>query len=133
MSHAVLDASVLVSYYGLKSARQEAVADRLAAGDAFAAPAHLDVEVASALRRLARNNATLRDSAPAALMHLASFSIRRTSLAPLLERIWELRHNVTTYDAAYVALAERLSCPLLTCDARLAAVQGTRCDFELIG
>ncbi len=53
-------------------------------------------------------------------------------LAPMLQRMWELRDNVTAYDAAYVALAERLDGPLITCDAKLAAASGTRCTFDLI-
>jgi predicted nucleic acid-binding protein len=53
-------------------------------------------------------------------------------LAPLLERIWELRANVSPYDAAYVALAERLASPVMTCDVRLATASGTRYTFELI-
>jgi predicted nucleic acid-binding protein len=50
----------------------------------------------------------------------------------LLTRIWELRANVTTADAAYIAMAEALSVPLLTADARLTRAPGTRCEFELI-
>jgi predicted nucleic acid-binding protein len=53
-------------------------------------------------------------------------------LAPLLGRMWELRDNVTPYDAAYVALAERLDSPVLTCDVRMSKATGTRCRFDLI-
>lgn len=53
-------------------------------------------------------------------------------LAPLLQRIWELRDNLTAYDAAYVALAERLDATLITCDGKLAGASGPRCAFELI-
>lgn len=53
-------------------------------------------------------------------------------LAPLLERIWQLRANVTAYDAAFVTLAEQLSAPGITCDAKLAPAGGTRCTFDLI-
>jgi predicted nucleic acid-binding protein len=69
---------------------------------------------------------------PAALAHLAGFPIRRMPLPPLLERMWELRADVTSYDAAYVALAERLSGPLITCDAKLAKAARVRCSFDLI-
>lgn len=51
---------------------------------------------------------------------------------PLLERIWELRHNITAYDAAYVALAERLDAVLVTCDTKLVNASGTRCTFDPI-
>ncbi len=53
-------------------------------------------------------------------------------LAPLLDRMWELRANVTAYDAAYVAVAEELAAPVITCDGKLAAASGPRCEFELI-
>lgn len=53
--------------------------------------------------------------------------------APLLRRAWELRDNVTAYDACYVSLAEALGCPLLTADARLSRASGPTCDIELIG
>lgn len=69
---------------------------------------------------------------PGALRHLAGFPIQRMPLAPLLQRIWELRDNVTAYDAAYVALAERLDGALITCDAKLVGASGPRCRFELI-
>lgn len=133
MTLAVVDASVLAAFYAAgDDSRRDAVAVRLAAGDALFAPAHLDAEVVSALRRMASRNAVLRSAAPAALRHLAAFPIRRMPLAPLLERIWQLRENVTAYDAAYVALAERLEGSLVTCDGKLAAATGPQCDIELI-
>ena len=56
----------------------------------------------------------------------------KTSAGPLLERMWQLRDNVTPYDAAYVALAENLGCGLVTCDAKLTGASGTRCGFDLV-
>jgi predicted nucleic acid-binding protein len=53
-------------------------------------------------------------------------------IAPLLDRMWQLRNNITPYDGAYVALAERLDATLLTCDAKLAAASGAKCEFDLI-
>lgn len=132
MSLAVVDASVIVAFYAADDPRRDAVAARMAVGDALFAPAHLDAEVVSALRGLARPNPTLRARVPGALRHLAGFPIRRTPLAPLLQRIWELRDNLTGYDAAYVALAERLGGPLITCDGKLPGTTGTHCAFELI-
>ena len=132
MSLLVVDASVLVTFYLADDPRRADVVTRLAAGDTLFAPAHLDVEVASALRGLARAHATVARSAPRALTHLAGFPLRRMPLPPLLERIWRLRTNLTANDAAYIALAERLGCPLLTCDTKLAAAPGTRCPVELI-
>ena len=132
MSLAVVDASALVAFYAAEDPRRDTVAARLAAGDALFAPAHFDAEIVSALRGLSRPNATLRAVVPKALRHLASFPIRRMPLAPLLERMWQLRDNLTAYDAAYVALAERLDGTLITCDGKFAGASGPRCSFDVI-
>lgn len=132
MSLAVIDASVLAVFYASDDARHALVVDRLSVGDALFAPAHLDAEIVSALRGMARGNQGLDEVVPRALAHLAGFPIRRMPLPPLLERMWELRHNLTSYDAAYVALAERLDAVLITCDSRLAASSGPTCTFDLI-
>lgn len=132
MSLAVVDASVLAVFYLAEDPRRDTVVARLAAGDRLYAPAHLDAEVVSALRGLARGNPTLERVAPAALRHLAGLPVRRMPLAQLLDRMWALRANVTAYDAAYVALGEMLGAPVITCDAKLAAASGTRCAFDLL-
>jgi len=132
VSLAVVDASVLAVFYLAEDPRRDAVVARLAAGDRLYAPAHLDAEVVSALRGLARGNPTLGRVAPAALRHLAGLPVRRMPLAQLLDRMWALRANVTAYDAAYVALGEMLGAPVITCDAKLAAASGTRCAFDLL-
>jgi predicted nucleic acid-binding protein len=132
VSLAVIDACVFAVFYASDDPRRVAVAEALASGNALFAPAHLDAEVVSALRGIARVNPALARAVPAALTHLAGFPIRRMPLAPLMERMWALRNNITAYDAAYVALAERLQSPLITCDAKLAAASGPRCSFELI-
>ena len=132
MSLAVVDASVLTAFYASDDPRRELIVARLAVGDALFAPAHVDAEVVSALRGLSRSNPTLADFVPHALRHLAGFPIRRMALAPLMQRMWELRDNITPYDAAYVALAERLDAPLLTGDSKLVAATGPRCQFELV-
>ncbi|MGL4175631.1 MAG: type II toxin-antitoxin system VapC family toxin [Dermatophilaceae bacterium] len=132
MSLAVVDASVLVAFYAADDPRRPAVVERLGGGASLAAPAHLDAEVVSALRGLARNNPALSASVPAALRHLDGLPLRRLPLGPLLQRIWELRENLTAYDAAYVALAERLDAVMVTCDGKLAAAPGLECAIELI-
>ncbi len=132
MSLAVVDASVLVAFYTADDPRREAVEAQLAAGDSWLAPAHLDAEVVSALRGLARRIARVERAVPDALRHLARFPIRRMPLVPLLDRMWELRANVTPYDAAYVALAEELGASVITCDTKLTAASGPRCEFTLI-
>ncbi len=70
--------------------------------------------------------------AAAAINDLLDLPIAVYPSGPLLRRGWQLRGNVTSYDACYVALAEALTCPLLTADARLAAAPGTKCVIELI-
>lgn len=132
MSLAVIDASVLAAFYASDDVRRTAVVERLTTGNALFAPAHLDAEVVSALRGMARGNPVLDQAVPSALTHLAGFPIRRMPLASLLERMWELRGSITAYDAAYVALAERLDSPLITCDAKLATAGGPRCSFDLV-
>jgi len=132
VSLAVIDASVLAAFYAADDSRHALVAERLKVGDALFAPAHLDAEIVSALRGMARRNRVLERAVPRALTHLAGFPIRRMPLPPLLERMWELRNNVTAYDAAYIALAERLGAVLITCDARLATASGPTCTFDLI-
>jgi predicted nucleic acid-binding protein len=132
VSLAVIDASVLAVFYVAEDPRHALVVERLKVGDALFAPAQLDAEIVSALRGMARSNHGLQQVVPRALTHLAGFPIRRMPLPPLLDRMWELRHNITAYDAAYVALAERLKAVLITCDARLAAADGPKCTFDQI-
>jgi predicted nucleic acid-binding protein len=132
VSLAVVDASVLTVFYAADDPRRGAVVERLGVGDTLVAPAHLDAEVVSALRGLAFRHPPVREVVPTALRHLAGFAIRRLPLAPLLERMWELRDTVTPYDAAYIAIAERLDAPLITCDGKLSAASGPACRFELI-
>jgi len=91
----------------------------------------VDVELASTLRRDVREGRVDERRGRQALSHLAALPLRRARHLPLLPRIWELRENVTSYDAAYVALAELLDVPLLTADARLARAPGPRCAVEL--
>jgi predicted nucleic acid-binding protein len=132
VSLCVVDASVLAAFYAADDPRRTAVSAKLTAGNALYAPAHLDVEVISALRGMAKASPPLRAAVPGALRHLAALALRRIPLAGLLDRMWELRDNLTPYDAAYVALAEQLRCALLTCDSKLAAVPGAECDVDLV-
>lgn len=95
------------------------------------APHLLDVEVAQVLRRYARAGAISPDRGAEALTDLADLPISRYPHSILLPRIWELRHNLTAYDAAYLALAEALDAPLLTRDRALASV-GARVRVEVV-
>ena len=82
-----------------------------------------DVEITSALRRMAREGAIEIADAETALDDLRALDLQRHSHEALLDRVWSLRENVTTYDAIYIALAEALEAPLITCDSKLARTQ----------
>ena len=119
MPGVVIDASALVE---LLLGRPRAPAVRAALVDSETiAPQHLDVEILSALRSLARRGEIAESRARVALRRLATSRIERYPLPPLLDDAWVLREHVSAYDAVYLALARRLSCPLLTADRRLAA------------
>lgn len=96
------------------------------------APHLLDVEAAQVIRRYAANGEIDSARGRLALADLADFPLRRYPHDFLLPRIWDLRNNLTAYDAAYVALAEALDAPLLTRDRRLAAAAGHRAQIELV-
>lgn len=127
----VVDASVLAVALGDDgadgSSARGAVADEV-----LAAPELVDLEVLSVWRRqVAAGKMTARHAA-LAVSDLAALPLRRMSHRLVLQRCWELRHTVTVYDAAYVALAEALAIPLLTADARLSRAAGLRCEIKLV-
>lgn len=126
----VVDASVLAPALADDSSTGDRARRRLA-GEAIAAPALVDLEVASVLRRAALAGKLDDRRSGQAVADLAALPLRRAPHEPLLSRIWQLRANVTVYDAAYVALAEALSAVLLTADARLHRAPGARCEIEL--
>jgi predicted nucleic acid-binding protein len=103
-----------------------------AEGETLHAPHLIDVEVAQVLRRYARAGVLGAERGAEALEDLADFPITRYPHQVLLFRIWELRNNVTAYDACYLALAEALGAPLVTRDAKLAAAAGHRAPIELM-
>jgi predicted nucleic acid-binding protein len=127
----VLDASVAIDY--LLRIDWEPIAQRLlAVGESWHAPHLLDLEVAQVLRRYAAGGELSAARGRQALEDLAVLPIARYGHEPLLARIWQLRPNLTAYDAAYVALAEALEAPLLTRDRRLAGAPGHRAAVELL-
>jgi len=112
----VVDASAMVEAL-VGRAPHEDLLDALS-GDVDA-PHLLDVEVLSVLRGLLRGGKLDASAADQARLDHFVFTITRHETAPLSERIWQLRHQFTSYDASYLALAEALQAPLYTCDAKL--------------
>ena len=96
------------------------------------APHLLDVEVAQVMRRYAANREIDAERARMALADLADFPLHRYPHDFLLPRVWDLRNNLTAYDAMYIALAEVLDAPLLTRDKRLASAPGHHARIELV-
>lgn len=128
----VVDASALLEVL-LRTEAAEAVETRLfVSGETLHAPHLLDVEVAQVVRRYAAAGEIDSEQGRAALDDLADFPLRRYPHDFLLPRVWDLRANLTAYDAVYVALAEALGAPLLTRDKRLAAGAGQAAKIELV-
>ena len=129
----VIDASAMLDLL-LGTDRGARVAARLdEPAETVHAPHLLDVEVAQVLRRYEARGVLGSEEARRAIDDLLLFDLERVGHDLLLPRIWELRSNLTAYDAAYVALAEALPATLVTCDARLAGAPRLAIDVELIG
>lgn len=129
----IVDASALLEVL-LRTSFAKAVEDRLfVPQQTLHAPHLIDVEAAQVIRRYAANREIDDERGRAALADLAEFPLRRYPHDFLLPRIWELRNNLTAYDAAYVALAEALDAPLLTRDRRMAGAAGPFASIEVIG
>ncbi len=101
-------------------------------GEELSAPWLIDLEVVSVWRGLARGGHLAPGRVDQALADLRAIPVHRVGHTSLLERCWELRANLTVYDAAYVALAELLQVPFLTGDRRLARASGPRCEIEVL-
>jgi predicted nucleic acid-binding protein len=115
----VLDASVVVELL-TNGALADAIRDELAGrDDSFIVPHLIDVEVMSAIRRLTAGERIDAHRSRQFLAGLAALPAERYSHTPLIARVWELRHNFTAYDAAYIALAEATGAVLYTCDEKL--------------
>ena len=126
----VIDASAIVEFVSQQPMNRD-LARRILGGETFHAPHLLDVEVTHALRGLVSRNAISSDRASDARADAADLRIVRYPHVPLLGRAWELRDTLSTYDGVYVALAEALQAPLVTCDARLARASGHDAQIEL--
>ena len=126
----VVDASAVVTVLA-GWPRDAKLTRRLLSADELRAPHLIDIEVLHALRSLVARGELTPDRAQDARTDFADLLLVRHPHAPLADRIWALRHNLTAYDAAYVALAEALGTPLVTCDSRLAGAQEISGVIEL--
>lgn len=128
---AVVDASVVVNL--LVDPKWAGGPERVLGDDRLSAPAHLDAEVTSAIAGLARGGRVSEHRALGAIRLMQELPVSRVPLHVLVEGAWALRHNLNTYDAFYVALAQALDCELLTADRGIAAAPGLRIPIRLVG
>ena len=127
----VLDASAALDWLLQTSAGQQIEKRIFSRNESLHAPHILDVEVSQVLRHLVREGTVPELRAEQALDDLLDLRLTRYPHFVLLPRIWQLRHNLSAYDAAYVALAESLAGPLITRDARLASASGHKARVEV--
>lgn len=124
----VVDASVVVAAL-VDTGRVGGWAESLLASDPLAAPHLMPVEVANILRRAVAAGEFSGDVAALAHADLLELRVEYVPYEPFAERVWEMRENVTAYDAWYVAVAEFLGATLATLDAKLTRAAGPRCTF----
>ena len=128
----VLDASAAIEWL-LQSPTGVKIDKRiLASSESLHAPHLLDVEVVQVLRRFVRERMITTQRGQEALGDLADLPLHRYPHDFLIPRVWELRATLTAYDAVYVALAEALDAPLLTCDVRIASASGHSANIEVV-
>jgi predicted nucleic acid-binding protein len=127
----VVDASVLIPALA-DDGPQGARARARMRGERLLAPQVVDLEAASAWRRASRAGRLDERRARQALDNLEALPLIRASHGPLMARVWALRHNLTAYDASYVALAEYAEARLVTADAPMARAPGIGCEVEVL-
>ncbi len=127
----VLDASAAVDWL-LQTAAGQSIEKRIfSRHETLHTPHLLDLEVAQVLRRLARQGVVSAHRAEEAVRDLLDLRMARYPHVVLLPRIWQLRHNLSAYDAAYIVLAEELGAPIITRDRRLASASGHAAVVEV--
>ena len=127
----VLDASAALDWLLQRRAGSRIEARIYSKFESLHAPHLLDMEMAQGIRKLAREKAISADRGEQALEDLQRLRIVRYPHSILLRRVWQLRNSLTAYDAAYIALAEQLAAPLITCDARIGAAHGYHARVEV--
>jgi predicted nucleic acid-binding protein len=123
----VVDASAALS-----ALLNDGPARQALAGEQLHSPHLVDSEVANGLRRMVAAQQVSADDGWITLDRWRRLGVTRYAAVGFLDRVWELRDNLSAYDASYVALAELLSCPLLTADARLSRAPGIRCAVTVV-
>lgn len=126
----VVDTSAVIDAVLARPAKQELRA-RLSDDGDLHAPHLIDVEILHVLRSLVQRKAVHAARVEDARADIADIALTRYPLGPLSDRVWDLRHRLTAYDAAFVALAEALTVPLITCDRRLARAGGHNAQVEV--
>lgn len=126
----VVDTSAILDAIAADESAPGLVA-RLSTDGDLHAPHLIDIEILHALRGMAMRSEITAERAADARTDFADTALLRYPHEPLSDRIWSLRHNLTAYDAAFVALAETLDAPLITCDRRLASSSGHGAEIEL--
>jgi predicted nucleic acid-binding protein len=126
----VLDNSALTAVL-VKAMPSPRLVARIAVEDSIHATDLLDVEFLSGLRGLLRGATISEDRARQARFLFAEMPVVRYPISVITDRVWALRHNVSAYDASYLALAEALDCPLITTDARMAKASGHLAQVEV--
>lgn len=128
----VVDASVLANAIADDQTDGDVARDAIRQRGGVSAPDLVDVETVAVLRKRWLASTLPARRFASAVRDLEELAIDRYPTLRLMWRAYELRDSVTAYDAAYVALAEALECPLVTADTRLAKAPGIRCDVELL-
>ena len=128
----VVDASVLANAIGDDGGDGKRARGEIRASGELAAPDLVDVETVAVLRKRWLAGTITDRRFEAAVGDLESIDVDRYPTLPLMRRAYELRSNVTAYDASYVALAELLDCELLTGDQRLASALRVRCPVRVL-
>lgn len=123
----VADASAAVSALLNAGPARQALSDQQ-----LHVPHLIDSEVANALRRQVSGQRLQAHAAGTALEHWRQLAMTRYPAVGLLPRVWELRQDLSGYDATYIALAELLDCSLLTADSRLSRAPGSRCPITVV-
>ena len=128
----VADASAVLEVLRHTHAGEAIETTLFGVGQTLHAPHLIDLEIVQVIRRFVANGAIKEDRGRAMIRDLADIAIRRYPHDVLLPRVWELRGNLSAYDAVYVALAELLDAPLLTRDRRLADAAGRYANIQIV-